>query len=411
MLPIRYWNRITNIGDSINPHIFELVSQQKPYYAIDDTQEHVLGIGSIFFMATRNSHIWGSGVMDPKRDYDRVDVSKIHAVRGKLTESMLRERYGLSKSVALGDPGIFADEIPEIADTLRRNDIKRGTIVIPHYAMADDERIGKLARNLDAAVLSPRTSGLDFLTEIAAAEIVVSQSLHGLIFAEVFGKPSVWIAHSGDEVWTFKFRDWFTNTIDPPKEPLPLDASPARILERARLSGLAIDRNALRHAMPDLRVEGREAGVGFRECRERSPLLLFILSDKKQEEASKFSVTLYCEPGNEEMLRRILNAYGRQFDEPVCLFLIFEQDAGWRPDSERLHRYVDLLTEFPDAHYFGFLPARDDTMAEAPRRKSVRNEISFYDWNPKFNWRGAVLVRNSVNFSFAAPGYASFIEP
>lgn len=411
MLPIRYWNRITNIGDSINPHILELVSGQRPYYAIDDKQEHVLGIGSIFFMATRSSHIWGSGIMDPSKDYGHVDVAKVHAVRGKLTESILRQRYELSRQVALGDPGVFVDEIPEVADRINQKELKSRAVIIPHYAMVGDERIGKLAKSLDATVLSPRTSSIELFLEIAAAEIVISQSLHGLIFAEVFGKPSVWITHSKDETWTFKFRDWFTNTIDPPKEPLYLDASPARILEQARLSGLALDKNALREALPNVHVENRDASVGFRECRECSPVPLSILPDRDRREVSKHGDALYCEIGNEEMLRRILNVYGRQFDEPVCLFLIFDQDDAWRRDRGRLQKFADLLTEFPDAHYFGFLPARDSAATEAPRGKAVRNGISLHEWNREFNWRGAVLVRDPINFSFAAPGYAAFVEP
>jgi hypothetical protein len=408
MLPIRYWNRIANIGDSINPHILELVSQDKSYYSTNEAEEHVLGIGSIFFMANKQSHIWGSGMLDPKRDYSAIDLEKVHAVRGALTASILREKYGLSRSIALGDPGIFADEIPQVGEALRRNEIKRKAVVIPHYAMTSNEKIVRLAADLDAAILSPRTSSLDFLTELAAAEIVVSQSLHGLIFAEVFGKRSTWIAHTDDEGWTFKFHDWFSNTIDPPRRPLPLDAAAGRVLSDARLSGLNVDRRALREALPRLAGKAREGGVDFRECRERSPIVLFVSADKQNAEASNNGAILYCETGNDEMLRRSLNEYGRRFDEPCSLLLVFENDALSPTATAKLRDRVDLLTEFPDIHYCGFLPAHNGETAEPGRVKAVRDGVSFHEWNPKYNWRGAMLVRHPVNFSFAAPGYAEF---
>ena len=198
MLPIRYWNRIQNIGDAINPYILELVSGRKPYYATNAEEEHVLGVGSIFFMANRMSHIWGSGILDPRGDLFHIDLAKVHAVRGKRTLAAL-DSFGLTKPVPLGDPGVFVDEIPEIAETIGKGEIRRGTVIVPHYALVASEQIEQLARALDATILSPRTLSLDFVREIAGAEAVVSQSLHGLIFAEALGKPSAWIAPSDDQ--------------------------------------------------------------------------------------------------------------------------------------------------------------------------------------------------------------------
>ena len=407
MLPIRYWNRIQNIGDAINPYVLELVSGQKPYYATNADEEHVLGVGSIFFMANSHSHIWGSGILDPRGDISNVDLTKVHAVRGKLTRSVLESR-GLAKAVALGDPGVFVDEIPEVAEEIAKGEIRRGTVVIPHYALTGDERIKKLARELDATILSPRTSSLDFVREIASAESVVSQSLHGLIFAEALGKPSAWIAHSDDDVWTFKFHDWYSNTIDPPRQPLPMDASRAKVRESIRLSGMAVDKSALREAFPILSGNGRREGVGFRECRQRAPLVVSISATDSRVDTSGDAPTFQCEPGNEERLRHALNGYSRQFDEPCCLLMMFDQAPSSRPNPADVERYVDLLTEFPDIHFLGVLPA--PTFGPEPaRRKMARNDLSFYEWDPKFNWRGAVLARNAINFSFNAPGYALFV--
>jgi len=108
--------------------------------------------------------------------------------------------------VALGDPAVFADELPELAQYRLNVLIKRKIGLVPHFAMEKSDYIAYLARELDADILSPRTDNLSFVREIMASEIIISQSLHGLIFAEVFSKPSVWLAHTSDEIWTFKFQ-------------------------------------------------------------------------------------------------------------------------------------------------------------------------------------------------------------
>jgi glycosyl transferase family 25/polysaccharide pyruvyl transferase len=245
-LPMRYWNRTRNIGDLINPYIVEAVSGRRPYFCVSETTEHLLGIGSILFMATQNSHIWGSGILDPTRDHSQVVVSKVHAVRGKLTQKILRDRHGLSRDVALGDPAVFADELPELAQYRLDVLIKRKIGLVPHFAMEKSDYIAYLARELDADILSPRTDNLSFVREIMASEIIISQSLHGLIFTEVFSKPSVWLAHTSDEIWTFKFHDWFSNVAEPPLAPMLFGTPPGEVLSTARLSGLSIDKTALR---------------------------------------------------------------------------------------------------------------------------------------------------------------------
>ena len=314
----------------------------------------------------------------------------------------------MTGDIALGDPGVFVDELPEIAEAVGRGVGGCGTVVIPHYALAGSEQIKNLARGLDATILSPRTSSLDFVKAIAAAEAVVSQSLHGLIFAEALGKPSAWIAHSDDEVWTFKFHDWFSNTIDPPGQPLHMDAPAARIREHIRLSGLSVDKKALRAAFPHLAASGRPAGVGFRDCRERAPLVVSISTNGEAGQGIADAPTFSCEPGDEERLRQTLNGFGRQFDEPSCVFMMFDPPSAARPAEADVPRYVDLLTEFPDVHFFALLP-RPAAGGEPPRRKATHNGLSIYEWDPKFNWRGAVLARNPINFSFAAPGRAIFV--
>ena len=406
MLPIRYWNRIQNIGDAINPYILELVSGRKPYYATNAEEEHVLGVGSIFFMANRMSHIWGSGILDPRGDLFHIDLAKVHAVRGKRTLAAL-DSFGLTKPVPLGDPGVFVDEIPEIAETIGKGEIRRGTVIVPHYALVASEQIEQLARALDATILSPRTLSLDFVREIAGAEAVVSQSLHGLIFAEALGKPSAWIAPSDDHIWTFKFHDWYSNTVDPPLQPLPMDASGPKVRENIRLSGLAVDKRALRESFPALSDGERREGIGFRECRARAPLAVYVSTSDVCADVPRDAEAISCAAGDEAELRDALNKLSRRFDEPCCVLMTFGLAPAWLLNPGEVQRYVDLLTVFPDIHYICVLPA-SERGSRTPLPKRLQNDMAIHEWESEFGWRGMVLARNPINFSFAAPGYALF---
>ncbi len=407
MVPIRYWHRVQNAGDLINPHIVEAVSGLRPYVAPDSASPHLLAVGSILFMANEHSHIWGAGMLDPASDYSRINMSNVHAVRGKLTERVLRSHYGLTGDVALGDPGVFADELPQIGHARRHQSLRRRAALVPHFAMVNHPDIQRLARACDAGIINPRLPCLDFLKELIASEIIISQSLHGLIFAEALGKPSVWIAHDPGDLWTFKFHDWFSNTQAPPRKPLGLGASGAAVLAEARLSGLALDREALRAAFPAALSADRVPGVSYRHTRMQSPKSVLVTSVQRQPASPDHDATLYCEPGNIEMLRRGLNAYAEQFDDLIPCWLVFEPDVFHNATRAAQRRAVELLTELPDIHFLGLIgPPFGNAPVQHAMGRLDDADLSVHGWSDACNWRGAVLVRSLPHFSFAAPGHA-----
>ncbi|WP_219925009.1 hypothetical protein, partial [Halomonas sp. ND22Bw] len=69
-VPYRMYNKILNLGDAINPYIIEKVSGLPSKYS-PKSRPHVLGIGSIFFDASMQSHIWGSGVINGEKEIPR----------------------------------------------------------------------------------------------------------------------------------------------------------------------------------------------------------------------------------------------------------------------------------------------------------------------------------------------------
>ncbi len=77
---------------------------------------------------------------------------------------------------------------------------------VPHFL--DKRRLGDLPKHW--RLVGPDQPVDDVLTQIASAELVLSSSLHGLIAADSFGIPCVWIAFLGGQPDspTHKFLDY-----------------------------------------------------------------------------------------------------------------------------------------------------------------------------------------------------------
>lgn len=409
-LPIRYWTVIANAGDQINPYVVEAVAGRTPYFSPRRNEEHLLGIGSILFMATPASHVWGSGILDPKGDYSQVAVERVHALRGKLTRQVLKDRHGLEREVPLGDPGVFVDEIPEVVARCVSARLKRRIGVIPHHRMIGHAYIRDITRG-DAAVINPHLDCISFIDEILASEIILSQSLHGLIFAQVFGKPFAWFSHTADETWLFKFHDWFSTTPDAPREPLPFGTPLDALLAAARMVPHGVDKEALRAVMPQFQGDERKLGMGFRETRRLAPLAFHVTGDRKAPVTPGYDATLAVESGDEPALQAAIHAEARRYDDSFNLWLVFDPAIFSRLSRGEVERCLAILNELPDVHYLQILPAAMRVAGKAGTKVHAGGtEVSVEARDPTYDGKGVVLVRSPYEFSFKARGRALFID-
>lgn len=107
-------------------------------------------------------------------------------------------------------PKIFGDPaslLPHFFQPSRRSS-RQKICLVPHYV--DKYRFRDLARrDVDVVNVNSR----DLLAEIrkiATAELVISSSLHGLIIAEAYGVPTVWVEPSERILGGHhKFLDYF----------------------------------------------------------------------------------------------------------------------------------------------------------------------------------------------------------
>ena len=283
--------------------------------------------------------------------------------------------------------------------------IKYKAAIIPHHDLADHSYYGELEKGGDCVRLDTRTESLKFIETILASEIVISHSLHGLIFAELFGKPSVWIAHTKNDIWEFKFRDWFTNTEEPPVAPILFGPSLEALMREARLSGLKIDRESLREALPMLAGPDRTGCMSVRECRAKSWITLGVSVADSKPLKSGYDEYIALSEQDEAALRSGMNVYARVFDDLMPAFLVFDDDIYQSLSIEELRSLRMILNKNVGAHYLTVLEPknavhRSGVNAGAPVVATQITDVS----RASVMFRGVVLSRHMINFSFNAPG-------
>lgn len=146
-------------------------------------------------LGQRGQFLRPCGTGDYAKGYRKLDI---RAVRGPVTAQVLREN-GYTCPQIYGDPAIL---LPLIYPG-RRPEKKKKYVVIDHYMKrktTGDDR------------LSIRTGDYrTFLDKILEAEVVYSSSLHGIILAESYGVPSVFL-RQGMEEEMLKYYDWYFAT-------------------------------------------------------------------------------------------------------------------------------------------------------------------------------------------------------
>lgn len=213
-LKLYWWRAQPNFGDAINRRIVAHATGRRVEWARLDRAD-ILAIGSVLgFEATirrltgpMSDHplIWGSGLLsDPGDALDGIRVGpRCLAVRGPLTAARLAGFDGVQ-----GDAGLLCPQV-QPSDGNRA-----GIAYVPHHAQWKNP--GKLEalqaeglRLIDVRQADP----WDVVAQIAGCEMVLSASLHGLVVADAYGVPNLWVAANDwmAQEGAFKFHDYFAS--------------------------------------------------------------------------------------------------------------------------------------------------------------------------------------------------------
>lgn len=201
-----YWDKNNNFGDELNPLLLQALSGKKitrvrpKYYAND----YILMIGSILQNATEDAVVWGTGIISNEHHCAQVP-KKVCAVRGPKTRARLLTD-GIACPEIYGDPALLLPMVYSPPITKR---YKLG--IIPHFIDKNNPWLKQCETHDDILIIDVEQSNpLDFVDELLSCEKIASSSLHGIIIADAYHIPSLWLEFSDQVIGNgFKFFDYF----------------------------------------------------------------------------------------------------------------------------------------------------------------------------------------------------------
>lgn len=194
------WDGVTNWGDQLSVPLLRRFAGIQALATSSPAAADIVCVGSTIGHLGYwfGGHIIGAGKMFPQ---NRVPSgARVWAVRGRLSLPSGSEVLG---RIALGDPGLLADELIEPVDRVHKLGL------LPHWS--DTELAERTEfRRYDPLIINPRRAPEDVIRDIASCDKLVTSSLHGLIVADSLGIPRRFelakkLAHEGS---TFKHEDY-----------------------------------------------------------------------------------------------------------------------------------------------------------------------------------------------------------
>lgn len=242
---IYYQDPAGNFGDDLNAVLWKALL---PPHVLQSERVRLLGIGSIFNTETLEragpssvpTFVLGSGTSygHPPRSTEGLIVN---AVRGPLTARVIGH-----PEAAVTDGAILMAAAPGFLPKVRS---ARDTVFIPHHKTLWRGHWRRVAQAAGMTFIDPRWSVEDVLKAMANAKLVVTEAMHGAIFADTLRIPWTPVVAS-PRIDAFKWRDW-TLSMDQPYAPSFIPAStPLEAMEVKQLRALFAARE---HNAPPLR--------------------------------------------------------------------------------------------------------------------------------------------------------------
>lgn len=201
-LPLMYYNG-RNWGDALSPVLARMLSGLPVKHMAWHHQHRYLAIGSILSHANGWAEVWGSGFLWPEEKVLEPPQA-VHAVRGPRSRAKLLEQ-GIDCPEIFGDPALllpsfFNPQVPK----------RRAVGIIPHYIDKDHPWLERYGQDPQVRIIDVEGDIFKFVEDVKSCELIVSSSLHGLICADAYGIPNLWVELS-DRLFgrSFKFLDYF----------------------------------------------------------------------------------------------------------------------------------------------------------------------------------------------------------
>lgn len=232
-----------NWGDYVSTILIQNLSPNKKIINYSESwniknRENYLCIGSIIsWMTTKSSIIWGSGVVYPD-DIISAKPIKVLAVRGPLTREYLLKN-GIDCPKIYGDPALLFPRIYTPKFTEKK--YKFG--IIPHFRDKNSPYLSNFSNSKDIIIIDVQNvkNWKLFIDHINQCKYILSSSLHGIIVADAYKTPNIWVEFKNGENKRFAFNDYFLSVSRSLQSPFLIDEN---------VNFIAIEENILRNWTP-----------------------------------------------------------------------------------------------------------------------------------------------------------------
>lgn len=220
-----------NWGDAINGWLVRRLSR-RPAVQLDLEADAPADIdwprfavvGSILEWADPQTTVWGSGSLVEDLKLQPGSPRSVCAVRGPLTRKLLEER-GIPCPEVYGDPALLFPllaDLPPIRPRYRLGvvahfkDLKSKTTLAQYKRLTSDP---------SCRLINIKAGRFAVAKQILSCQAIISSSLHGLVLADAFDRPSRWVRPASQlRAGDFKYRDYFLSMSRGAEEPLALES-------------------------------------------------------------------------------------------------------------------------------------------------------------------------------------------
>lgn len=213
-----------NLGDDLNYYLLQSLTGKR-VISYDSffhgNRINYSVIGSVIELCNNKTIIWGSGAFQKENSSLPFKPVKALAVRGPLTrEYLIKNRVDCPP--IYGDPALL---LPIIYKPNQRKHNKIG--LIPHFNDLNNPIIETIKSAYpDCVIIKLRNykNWTDVIDSIANCDAILSSSLHGLIIADSYQVPNVWVKFSERTFeGAFKYLDYFGGVGRLDKTPIDLN--------------------------------------------------------------------------------------------------------------------------------------------------------------------------------------------
>ena len=183
-----------NFGDELNVPVGKFLFGEQVKFN-EKSEENISLIGSVLANAEKGQLICGAGFHYYTEVLRSQEIS-VRCVRGPLSLRTLNKQLDKPVKCFLGDPALL---LKLFHQPKLRKELVGKIGVVPHISNIDyfKKQVDGLS---DFYLIDPTNRWEQVINEIYSCDKIVSSSLHGLICADAYDKPNVWIKIPGQSI-------------------------------------------------------------------------------------------------------------------------------------------------------------------------------------------------------------------